>query len=358
MSGPSAEHLADRALALCRIPSAIGSEKAIADWVEAWARSLQPPIDVVRMGHSMVLGGLEDSRPLVTLLGHLDTVPPHPADSPTRVEDGRIYGRGSSDMKGGLAVMMALVETLPRNGPFSVAYVFYEREEGPYTESGLGPLLEHVIGLRRTQLGVALEPTDNVVQVGCMGSIHATVRFSGKTAHSARPWQGENAIHKAGAFLAELAALPRREVRVAGFPYYEVMSVTRAEGGRARNIVPDAFEMNLNYRFAPGKSLEEAQRDVAARVGTRADVQFTDLAPSGRVCADNPLFERLLAMTGAPAESKQAWTDVGRLAHAGIDAVNFGPGETAQAHQANESAPVAALAVAYGALRRFLTQPR
>ena len=355
MSGPSAGELAERTLQLCRIPSPIGSEQALADFVERWARALRPALEVIRVGHSIALGDFSDTRPRVTLLGHLDTVPPHPSDGAARIEGERIHGRGSSDMKGGLATMMALAETLPRDGPLGVGYVFYEREEGPYTESGLGPLLARVDALRRTKLAIALEPTDNVLQVGAMGSIHATVRFTGKSAHSARPWQGENAIHKAGAFLSELQALPRREVRFAGFPFYEVMSITQAQGGRARNIIPDGFQLNLNYRFAPGKSLEDAQEDVRARVAGRAEVEFIDLAPSGRVCADNPLFQKLLQVSGAAAQSKQAWTDVGRLSQEGIDAVNFGPGESAQAHQAGESAPVAALAVGYRALYRFLT---
>jgi succinyl-diaminopimelate desuccinylase len=355
MSGPSAGELAERTLQLCRIPSPIGSEQALADFVERWARALREGLDVVRVGHSVALGAFADARPRVTLLGHLDTVPPHPGDGEARIEGGRIHGRGSSDMKGGLATMMALAETLPREGPLAVAYVFYEREEGPYTESGLGPLLERVAALRKTKLGIALEPTDNVVQAGAMGSVHATLRFSGKSAHSARPWQGENAIHKAGPLLSELHALPRREVRLGGFSFYEVMSITQAQGGRARNVVPDGFQLNLNYRFAPGKSLAQAQEDVRARVAGRAEVEFIDLAPSGRVCADNPLFQKLIQISGVPAESKQAWTDVGRLSQEGIDAVNFGPGETAQAHQAGESAPIAALAVGYQALYRFLT---
>jgi succinyl-diaminopimelate desuccinylase len=121
-------------------------------------------------------------------------------------------------------------------------------------------------------------------------------------------------------------------------------------------VVPDAFELNLNYRFAPGKTLERAQQDIRELVGGRAEVEFTDLSPSGRVCADNPLFQRLLSVTGAKSAAKQAWTDVARLSEAGIDAVNFGPGETAQAHQKNESAPLKSLESVYDQLLRFLTK--
>lgn len=356
MSAGNAEALAARALALCQIPSPIGSEAAIADHVERWALGLYPPGEVFRVSHSLVVGTLDDPRPTVALIGHLDTVPPHPDASPPRIEGDRLYGLGSSDMKGGLAVMMALAESLPRRElPVNLVLVFYEREEGPYRESGLGPLFEARPSLRDIRFGIAMEPTDNVVQVGCVGSIHATLRFAGKSAHSARPWQGENAIHKAGPLLAELFALPRREVRVDGLTYYEVFSITRAGGGRARNVVPDVFELNLNYRFAPGKTLSQAQEDVRALVAGRAELELTDLAPSGRVCSDNPLYGKLLAASGLEARPKQAWTDVGRLAELGVDAVNFGPGDTAQAHQANESASVEALATAYQALASFLT---
>ena len=347
--------LAARTLELCRIRSSIGDEEQIADWIEAWAHGLFPPGEIFRHSNSLALGAMSDSRPTVALVGHLDTVPAHPSDAAPRIEGDRIFGRGSSDMKGGLAVMIGLAESLPRKQlPYNLVLIFYEREEGPFLENGLDPLFELLPALKSISLGIALEPTDNVVQVGCVGSIHATLRISGKNAHSARPWQGENAIHKAGPLLAELLSLPRREVFFSGFPFYEVFSVTRAGGGRARNVVPDQFEMNLNYRFAPGKSISEAQEDVRRLVGVRAELEFIDLAPSGRVCTGNPLFERLLAVTQLPATAKQGWTDVARFSEFGVDALNFGPGESAQAHHENESAPAAALGVAFEKLSLFL----
>ena len=347
--------LARSTLSLCRIPSPIGEERLIADHVERWALEHFPRREVFRQGHSLVLGSLLDARPTVALVGHLDTVPAHPNDREPRIEGERVFGLGSSDMKGGLAVMMALAEDLPRAElPVNLVVVLYEREEGPYLESGLGPLFDTRPELKRVKFGIAMEPTDGVVQVGCVGSLHVTLRFKGRSAHSARPWQGENAIHKAGPLLARLLTLPRREVVRDAFTFYEVMNITKASGGRARNVIPEAFELNLNYRFAPGKSVQQAQQDVRELVGEVAEVEFTDLAPSGRVCADNPLFQELMALTGLPAASKQAWTDVARFGEWGVDAVNYGPGETAQAHQANESAPIPALAVAYEKLAAFL----
>ncbi|MBI3185139.1 MAG: succinyl-diaminopimelate desuccinylase [Myxococcales bacterium] len=346
--------LAERALSLCQIQSPTGQERELADHLESWARAHFPEEQVFRHSHSLIVGELGDGTPKVALVGHLDTVPPHESQGAPYLEAGRLHGRGSSDMKGGLAVMMALSEALPKKLPLGLVLVFYEREEGPYLESGLRPLFELRPELRKLSLAIAMEPTDGVVQVGCVGSLHATLRFSGRSAHSARPWEGENAVHKAGPLLAELLSRPPREVEADGFRYLEVMSATRAAGGRAPNVVPDSFELNLNYRFAPGKSVEQAKQEVSAFVAGRAEVAFTDLAPSGRACADNPLFEKLLAATGLPARPKQAWTDVGRLSELGVDAVNFGPGETAQAHQANESASVEALEVAYHKLAAFL----
>jgi succinyl-diaminopimelate desuccinylase len=354
-SSSLAARLAQSTLSLCQIASPIGEEGPLADHVERWALGRFKRDEVLRVGHSLVVGHLEDARPTVALVGHLDTVPAHPSDKAPRIEGERVFGLGASDMKGGLAVMMALAEDLPLSElPVNLALILYEKEEGPYADSGLGPLFERRPELRHIRFGIAMEPTDGVVQVGCVGTLHATLKFTGRSAHSARPWQGENAIHKAGPLLTQLLERQRVEVVHAGFSFFEVMSVTLASGGRARNVVPDTLELNLNYRFAPGKSLEQAQQDVHALVAGRAQVSFTDLSPSGRVCADNALYQRLLTVTGLPAASKQAWTDVARFGEWGVDAVNYGPGETAQAHQANESAPIPALAVAYEKLAAFL----
>ncbi len=351
------ETLAQRTLELCRIGSPIGEEAVIADFVHRWSEGPFSAPERFRLSHSLVLGSLDDPRPTVALLGHLDTVPGRADEAPAHIEADRVFGLGSSDMKGGLAIMMALAERLDRAAlAYNPIFVFYEREEGPYLENGLGPLLEQAPALAKVALGIAMEPTDGVVQVGCVGSLHATLRFAGKSAHSARPWQGSNAIHAAGPLLAELLALQPREVFVGGHPFFEVFSITRASGGHARNVVPDGFELNLNYRFAPGKSVSQAQEDVRRLIANRAELEFTDLAPSGHVCSENPLFQRLVALAGVKVASKQAWTDVAQLSARGIDAINFGPGETAQAHQANESAPIPALSQVYDQLARFFAR--
>ena len=343
--------LAERTLALCAIKSPIGAEGDIAAYV---ARETSGE----RIGNAVVCGQATGAKPAVLLAGHLDTVPLQENDFPPRRSDGRIYGRGASDMKGALAVMIELWRALPRAElPVELLMLFYDREEGPIADNGLLPAVEKRPDLRKAKLALCLEPTDLVLQLGCCGSMHATLTFSGRSAHSARPWQGENAIHKAGALLQHLATQAPREVRIGELTYREVMSITRIDGFTGRNVVPAKCELNLNYRFAPGRTVQQAEQEIANLAQRHgAAYAITDRAPSGPAILDNPLLQELRALTAAPVEAKQAWTDVAQLALLGIPAANFGPGEQAQAHQRNESCAEEPLQRAYAMLEKFLRE--
>jgi succinyl-diaminopimelate desuccinylase len=343
--------LAERTLELCQIQSPLGEEAEIAGYV---ARETAGQ----RIGNAVICGEATGSRPAVLLAGHLDTVPLQPGDFPARRENGRVHGRGASDMKGALAVMIELWNRLDRTAlPVELLLLFYDREEGPIAGNGLVPALTRRPDLRKASLALCLEPTDLALQIGCCGSLHATLVFAGRSAHSARPWQGENAIHKAGALLSHLAALPPREVRVGELTYREVISITRIEGFTGRNVVPARCELNLNFRFAPGRTVADAEEEVLALAGSfGATATVVDRAPSGPAILDNPLLQELRAVTAAPVEPKQAWTDVAQLAALGIPAANFGPGEQAQAHQRSESCGEDALRRGYAMLERFLRE--
>jgi len=345
------EWLAARTRELCAIPSVTGGEAAVADAVEALARSRGLACD--RAGNTLVVESPADARPSVGLFGHLDTVPPHPDDGAARVEGARVYGRGASDMKGGVAVMEALAAEDSSGWPVRPVFVYYDREEGPYRDNGLEALFARRGDLAGLAFGICLEPTDLRVEAGCCGSVHATLHFDGRQAHSARPWQGENAIHKAAPVLSALAARGTAEVEHRGLRFVEAMSATVAQGGSARNVIPDFFRVNVNFRFAPGRSLDQACDEFRSIAGSLARVEFTDLAPAGEV-ASGPWLDALLTATGAAIEAKQAWTDVARLGARGVPAVNFGPGEGAQAHRPGESVPVRNLETAWRVLSRFL----
>src|SRR5947208_7177185 len=343
--------LAERTLRLCEIRSPVGEEADIAAYVAAETAGQ-------RVGNAVVCGRVTGGRPAVLLAGHLDTVPIQEGDFPARREGGRVYGRGASDMKGALAIMLTLGERLDRarlRG--ELVLVFYDREEGPYETNGLGPVLAARPDLRGAAVAFCLEPTDLAVQAGCCGSMHATFTFRGRTAHSARPWQGKNAVHEAGALLASLRDLAPVEVRIGELSFREVKNVTRIEGFSGRNVLPARCDLNVNFRFAPGKTVAQAEaelRALAERFG--AECEIVDRAPAGDPILDNPLLRKFRALTGVPVEPKQAWTDVARLGLAGIPAANFGPGDQAQAHQRNESCPEEALERAYLLLERFLVE--
>ena len=221
--------------------------------------------------------------------------------------------------------------------------------------NGLGPVLDANPWLTEAEFAVVLEPSDGQIQVGCNGSINATVTFTGSSAHSARPWWGENAITKAGEWLA---AMHRREPVlhvVDGLEYREVMSVTTASGGIARNVIPDRFSLNLNYRFTPDRSVEEALQVLSAVCEEADELDVVDIAPAGPVEAAHPFVERLVRESGSELAAKQGWTDVARLGQYGVPAVNFGPGRASEAHQKHEFVALAEIESTFAALRRALT---
>jgi succinyl-diaminopimelate desuccinylase len=350
-----AARLADTLLWLCQIPSPIGEEKDLCDAVADRLARVPLAGPLRRYGDSIVVPVTRGTGgPKIALAGHLDVVRTvH--DGPPRIEGDRLHGPGASDMKSGLALMIDLVEhDRAACAGVDLTLVFYAREEGPYLENELGAVLDGDAELRGVDLAVCLEPSDNRLSLGASGSIHATVTFEGRTAHSARPWQGDNAIHKAGAFLAELGALAPREVVLDGLLYRTVTSCTLASGGRGRNIVPDAFELNLNHRFSPDQTLEGAQRDLEALVQGRARITWHDLSPAAPPFASHPLVAALRDSGVAAVEPKQAWTDVARFAALGVPAVNFGPGVNAQAHQRNEWTLIPPLATGREILLRWL----
>lgn len=346
----------DTLLSICSIASPIGEEKELCDHVEARLVRTLGRDAVQRLSHSLVArAAVHPDKPRIALVGHLDVVRTQ-HDGPARVEGDLLYGAGAADMKSGLALMLELLERLDlKTLPCDLTLIFYEREEGPFAENMLGPVLDAFPFLHTLDLAICLEPSDNEVQLGCMGSVHATIVFSGRTAHSARPWQGENAFYKAAPFLAELSVREPNVVSLDGHVFKEVMTPTLMTGGRGRNVVPDRCEINLNYRFAPGRTPEDAVADLRALVGDRGEVLPTDLSPSARPHASHPLVLHLASCGVTGVKTKQAWTDVARFDAIGVPGVNYGPGTASQAHQRNEWTELSKVYAGYAILERFLT---
>jgi succinyl-diaminopimelate desuccinylase len=340
---------------LCKIPSLITEERQLCDAVAARLTASKLAAPVRRYGDSLVVPLTRGrSGPHVVLGGHLDVVRTE-HDGPPRIEGERLYAPGAADMKSGLALLLGLAETPPEKLP-NTTLVFYAREEGPYEENELGPVLEQDQELRSVNFALMLEPSDNKLQLGCGGSVHARLDFAGKTAHSARPWQGENAIHKAAGVLARLTARTPVADEIDGFTWHDVMSATLGHGGRARNIIPDRFELNVNHRFGPSGALERSERAIAELVAGDAAITIVDRSPPAPPLRHHPIIAALADSGVRAIESKQAWTDVGRFAALGVPAANFGPGVQAQAHQRNEWTLLPALDEGFVILSRWLAR--
>lgn len=347
--------LAKTLLWLCETPSPIGEERLLCDRVLERLSKLALAAPIRRFGDSIVVPLTRGTGgPNLALLGHLDVVRTE-HEHPPRIEGDRLYGPGAADMKSGLTLMLDLAERAERP-KVDLTLVFYAREEGPYAENELGVVLDEDPELAHVEFAVALEPSDNKLQLGCSGSVHAKAHFRGRTAHSARPWQGENAIHKAAALLARLGALEPERVSIDGLEWAHVTSATLASGGRGRNVIPDHFELNLNRRFGPDRGLDRVKEEILGLVAGDADVEFIDLSPAAPPNRHHPLVEALAESGVVAVEPKQAWTDVARFAQLGIPAVNFGPGTQAQAHQKNEWTAISGLALGQRILGHWLAR--
>jgi succinyl-diaminopimelate desuccinylase len=349
---PEQEHrdrLAERTLALVSIPSVSRSEAE----AMAYVRDQLPFEPLVSTDDVLFATTVRrEGRPLVLFAGHVDTVPAQD-NLPGRIEDGAVVGLGASDMKGGVAVMLELAGwARSTESELDLGLLFFTREELPAEESPLPAFLEESPEAKDADLAIVLEPTDNELHVGCVGNLSAQLTFHGVSAHSARPWTGENAIHRAAATLAPLAELEPLDVEVDGLVFHEVVSAVAIEGGIADNVIPDRCVARLNYRYAPGRTREQSEARIRELAGD-AELEILGNSPPAHVVVDRPLVTRLREAGSFAVRPKQAWTPVAQFAEAGIDAVNLGPGATRYAHRADERVEIEELVRTYESLVRF-----
>jgi succinyl-diaminopimelate desuccinylase len=340
----------DLTAALVDVPSVSGEERPLADAVETALRR-EPHLEVVRCGES-VLARTALGRPTrVLLAGHLDTVPI--ADNvPSRRAGDLLYGCGTSDMKAGVAVMAHLAVSVPQPA-HDVTLVLYDCEEVEASRNGLRRVEREYRDWLDADLAVLGEPTSGLVEGGCQGTLRVVVTLSGRRAHSARSWLGENAIHAAAPVLARLAAYEAREVDIDGCVYREGLQAVRIAGGVAGNVVPDAAEVTVNFRFAPDRSVAQAEAHVRD-VLDGYEVRLTDAAAGALPGLSAPAAAEFVAISGQTPVAKYGWTDVARFAALGIPALNFGPGDPNLAHTRDEHVDVRRITEGTATLRRWL----
>jgi succinyl-diaminopimelate desuccinylase len=334
----SGNDLAARTLQLVDVFSESGHEAAAMELV----RELVPGEPLYDDGEVLLAG---DPAAPVVLAGHVDTVPAQ-ENIPGRIENGSVHGLGATDMKGGIAVMVELARA---GAP--ARYLFFTKEELPVSVSPL-PALFATGAIADARLAVVLEPTDCILHAGCLGNVEALLTFRGKSAHSARPWTGVNAIHELVRGIRPLVDLEPLDVELDGIVYREVVSAVRVAGGIASNVVPPEASVELNFRYAPGRTPDEAEARLR-ELAPDGELEILSNSPSATPSLTNPLVGKLRELVPEVAP-KQAWTPVAQFAEQGIDAINYGPGATAYAHKVDEQIPVANLERCYDVLQRFL----
>jgi len=340
---------------LCDIPSVSGDERAIADAIEVSLRAL-PHLEVLRDGDALVARTSLGRSERVVIAGHLDTVP-IAANLPTWVRgdgaDAIVHGRGTVDMKGGVAVQLRLAASEPEPVR-DVSYIFYDAEEVEASRNGLGRLARDHPDWLAGDFAILMEPSSARVEGGCQGTIRVQVEVPGIAAHSARAWTGRNAIHAAEPVLAVLNQYRPREVDVDGLVYREGLNAVGISGGIAGNVIPDRCAITINYRFAPDRSVAQAQAHLET-LFAGYELTVTDASPGARPGLNHPAAASFVTAVGGTAGPKYGWTDVARFAELGIPAVNYGPGNPELAHKDDEHCPAAQIFDCEAGLRRWLT---
>ncbi len=339
--------------ALCDLESVSGDEQALCDAIEAALTPLGH-LTLTRVGNSLVARTELGRAERVVLAGHIDTVPltVDPPNLPTRRDGEELIGRGTVDMKGGVAVQLRLAHELAAPNR-DVTFVFYEGEEVDSPRNGIGLIERAHPGLVAADFAVLLEPTSSIVEGGCKGTLRVDVTARGTAAHSARPWNGHNAIHEATSILTRLTAYDTQTVEVDGLEYHEAMNATGIRGGIAGNVIPDECVVTVNYRYAPDTSEDEALAHVQT-LFEGYDIHVLDNAGGARPGMDRPAAKAFVDALGVDVIAKEGWTDVARFSAMGIPAVNFGPGDPNLAHHDHERVPVQQLVDAEAALLRWL----
>ena len=347
------QSLAELTIEICNIESVSGNEKQLADLVE---NSLDlPHLEVLREGNAVIARTNLGRSKRIILAGHLDTVPIAenlPAKLMHFEREQVVWGRGSVDMKGGVAVFLKLAAELV-NPKYDLTWIFYDQEEVESEKNGLGRISKTRPELLQGDFAILGEPSSAQLEGGCNGTLRIQISTKGQKAHSARPWMGSNAIHAMSDVLQRLTNYQPAEIDVDGLVYKESLNAVGISGGVANNVIPDWSTVTVNYRFAPDKTTKEAIQFLEDYFEGFSFI-VTDQAAAARPGLDLPEVQEFIEVLGIQPRAKYGWTDVARFSELGIPAVNFGPGNPSKAHADDESVPVGHLQDCYEALNSWL----
>lgn len=337
--------------AICDIESVSGSERELADAIQVSLADAQH-LETVRDGDALIARTNLGRDRRIIIAGHIDTVPVH-NNLPCRLDSDELWGRGTVDMKAGVAVQLKLAAELlaPR---YDITWIWYDHEEVSAELNGLGRIARNRPDLLAADFAILGEPSNGVIEGGCNGTVRVELHTRGLRAHSARAWKGVNAIHQLEPALTRLAAYQPATITVDGLDYREGLNAVRVGGGVAGNVIPDAAWLELNYRFAPNRSAAAAIDELRA-LFPEYELVVTDQADGARPGLDAEIAQEFVRAVGAQAQPKYGWTDVARFSALGIPAVNFGPGDPSLAHADDERVSVEQIRQSEAALRTWLS---
>ncbi|WP_435334845.1 M20 family metallopeptidase [Haloarchaeobius sp. TZWWS8] len=366
------QELTDLTRDLVAIPSHEG-EAAAGDYIEDWLHE-HTDAEVTRddagadegRGGNVIArrGNTERDSPTLALVGHHDVVPPDETqvdDEGNYVvyeEDGRLYGRGSADMKGAdAAAMLAFRDADLGEAEYELVFACFVGEEvggvgARYAiEQGFAP--DHAL-VAEGSTGYASAEGVLDVALAHKGRRGSTITARGEAAHASEPHLGANAVYRACDAVDVVRELDWPTIEVAGEELSGSVCVTEIDGGSAWNVVPETCEVTVDERTVPGERADLAQVENIEGVQWAVD---QDLPPMR--CEDDEFADAALAAVRAVQSgrgqhvTKPHATDAGWLAQAGTECVVCGPSETGEAHTKTESVSLDVLATCYEAYREL-----
>lgn len=346
------QELGKLTLDLVNISSVSKDEKSIADSIEEALKKCNH-LKLTRVNNSLVAQTSFGNKQRVVIAGHIDTVPAN-NNFPGKINNSEVVGLGSVDMKSGIAVALKLASEITSSN-FDITYLFYESEEIETKFNGLELITKQQKDLLNCDFAILMEPTNGILEVGCQGSLRFEVSTSGKRSHSARWWNGENAIHKTNKILEILNNYKSREPEIDGYKFREGLQAVKINGGIAGNVVPDSVSVSINHRFAPDTSIDQATTNMK---NLFKDFNFllVDAANAAPTGLSNPVIKDFVSSIGKSIAPKFGWTDVARFASNGIPAINFGPGDPNLAHHPDEKVLISQINDVYESLKKWLTK--
>lgn len=343
-----------RALIRAPSPNPPGDEHAVQSVAREYLEAT-PGVSVadhgVRPERPMLVATLEGAGPGRTIIfgGHVDTVPA--GEGWTRdpfggeLRCGRVFGRGASDMKGGVAGFLVALRRLAamRDELPGTVVAHIVPDEEPGGQLGTGLLLER--GLLRADMAIVAEPSELCVYRAQKGNLFARVRVAGRAAHGSMPESGDNAISRAARLAIDLddRLAPLLATRTHPLVGSATLSIGTIAGGRRTNVVPDECVFTVDRRIVPGERVEEATAELEAFVADRAELDFEHVGAAFDTPEGHPLVQAAVAAVAAvrghspPIGGLVGSSDARYYAAgAGIPTVIVGPGSMEQAHVADE----------------------